>query len=612
MDIFNKLTIQDNDLKCYNFKPFYKNTLTELDKIEGKPITANMRNLANIRFNNMTNLIDSVSTKCCDPKNPVSNPTEHKIYNDFVIQYPKCRLIKNSSNEITKIQLSTSNEITGTGWTAMSPYVYCKVSKAGLNNSIIKPSVDGPNVYDVEDLLNDCATEKCGSSSKSLKNLFNDTVNNTGLDTEDIHFDNYVETLFESGNDKALVDALIKLDNPNHRLSSNSLNNRLIHMAAIHNNKRILDIILTLKPNLDVKNKDGDTALHLAVKNNNILAIIKLIDAGASKNITNKKGMTPIMTAVLNDSDDKLHNNFYLMKLMHNNGGDIFTVDKEGNTLVHLAIIHKVKNIINIINYLISNGIELNIKNKDGKTPLMLLEDIIENDLVLTEQKTALLSIQNTIFYSIIKQNPEKYGEYIPLSELPEGGKTLFDYQEYRCFNPDKVDGIVGNEGKKDCVKKGGLYKKVHTSTKVKLSFPEENEIKDSELYKPRMENRLQPERPVHPLIAAINADAKSANEMIKTTTENDFAGEYMSRDKIVLSPDYEDDEEIDNLVSAFEEEDNNETIVEKFTVNDNEIIEGFNNSADFLKIENIKKYGLFALFSVIIVLFLYFSYKLF
>ena len=194
MDIFNKLTIQDNDLKCYNFKPFYKTTLTKLDKIEGQPITADMRNSAATRFNNMINMISS-DTKCCDPKNPVSNPTEHKIYNDFVIQYPKCRLIKNSSNEIIKIQLSTSNETTGTGWTAMSPYVYCKVSKAGLNQSIIKPSADGPNVFDVEDLLNDCATEACGSSSKSLKNLFNNTVNNKGLDTEDIHFDNYVELM---------------------------------------------------------------------------------------------------------------------------------------------------------------------------------------------------------------------------------------------------------------------------------------------------------------------------------------------------------------------------------------------------------------------------------
>lgn len=614
MDKFYKLTIQDNDMKCYNFKPFYKTTLDNLTEIRNNPITAQMRNNANIRFNNILNTSFVSDFKCCDNKNPVSNPTQHKVYNDFVLQYPKFRLIKNSNNEIVKIQLSVDNNTTGTGWNSMSPYAFCKINNAVNNNSLIKPSLDNPNkIFEVNNLLVDCAEEACSSTSKSLKNLFNDTVDNVSTGTENLHYDNYIETLFQNKDDKSLVAALIKINNPNHRLSSNDDANRLIHLSAINYDKRIMEIILALKPNLDLKNRNGDTALHLAIKHGNIFAVQKLLDAGASKNIKNKKGYTPIMVALLNNTDDKLHNNFYLLRLLHNNGGDIFSIDKDGNTLIHLAIIHKIKNIIVVVNYLIQNGIELNLKNIDGKTPLMLLDEIIENELVLTEQKTALLSVQNTIFYSIIKQNPDKYNEYVKLSDLPEGGKTLFNYQEYRCFNPDNIDDITGNEEKEDCIKKGGLYKKVNTSTKVKLSFLQDNEIEDKDLYKPKMENRLQPERPIHPLIAAINAEAKESSDMIKTTTENDFAGEYMSRDLKVLKPEYDDEKEEDK-------EENNTTIPtdllglsvskEDFTDMNNNIIEGFNNSAKFIKNENIKKYLLFLLQIILLLLFVYVAYK--
>jgi ankyrin repeat protein len=57
--------------------------------------------------------------------------------------------------------------------------------------------------------------------------------------------------------------------------------NSCLHLSVIYRNQEMLDFILSLKPDLNLKTKMGYTALMLAVFNNSVEAVRALLEAGA-------------------------------------------------------------------------------------------------------------------------------------------------------------------------------------------------------------------------------------------------------------------------------------------------------------------------------------------
>ena len=165
----------------------------------------------------------------------------------------------------------------------------------------------------------------------------------------------FVKMLLKNGADITLID--------------NDGNNALMH--SISNGAPVKIIMLLLLNIIDnkmniinVQNKDGNTALMLAVNIgwNDIMEM--LLDNGADINITDKDGNTALMLATYKGD-------WYikLVKMLLDHGADINVQNKDGNTVLMLATRYKAYKIAEI---LINSSADINIKNTSGNTALML------------------------------------------------------------------------------------------------------------------------------------------------------------------------------------------------------------------------------------------------
>ena len=192
---------------------------------------------------------------------------------------------------------------------------------------------------------------------------------------------------------------------------------------------------------------------------------------------------------------------------MYNKGVSIMDVDKEGNTLLH----HILKDAPNtqekskLVRYLIERGIDIEKENKKGETPLMYIHNRLEELKTpipesqyqiepfkvsereihhFTDEERELLESQTLVFNSILRRNPNKYGGYINVNQVPKGAPL--EILDHNCVGHD---GIMGIEDEAECIRQGGNFVKIkNTTTKVKLELLPESEkeidaVEQEELY---------------------------------------------------------------------------------------------------------------------------------
>lgn len=109
-------------------------------------------------------------------------------------------------------------------------------------------------------------------------------------------FDATGRTLLNRAISKNSYDAVVTLTS-SKRININKINGQgftALHEAIIYNNKKIINYLVGLKINLDIKDFDGWTPLHWAVARNNQEIIDLLIRAGANKSVKNNKNQTPV------------------------------------------------------------------------------------------------------------------------------------------------------------------------------------------------------------------------------------------------------------------------------------------------------------------------------
>jgi len=123
----------------------------------------------------------------------------------------------------------------------------------------------------------------------------------------------------------------------------------------------------------------GGTALNRAVRSTDLVSVKLLLEKGANPGLAIKDGTTPIMQAsggaaprgeeeeVIDQADraDPLE----AIMLFVEAGADVNAVNEQGNTASHLAA-QRGNN--RIIEYLVSKGAKLDVKNKGNRTPLDL------------------------------------------------------------------------------------------------------------------------------------------------------------------------------------------------------------------------------------------------
>ena len=133
--------------------------------------------------------------------------------------------------------------------------------------------------------------------------------------------------------------------------------------AAENNQVSIIEYLVSQKVYLDIKNESGDTALMRAVLRNNFKSAEILIKEGASLKIRDNRGYTPFLRACEKG-------NLEIAKLLIKDKSEFKdrVLLNPKKSALHLAI---KKNNLDIIKWLLENGVDINIKDEDGRTPLM-------------------------------------------------------------------------------------------------------------------------------------------------------------------------------------------------------------------------------------------------
>ena len=144
------------------------------------------------------------------------------------------------------------------------------------------------------------------------------------------------------------------------------IKNSIVHLITKNKNINFLKKIFDSDFNINLTNINNETPLHIACIYDLNNFIEKFISLKCDINIKEKTGgLTPLMICVLN-------NNFQGISLILDETPNLNIQDHEGNTVLHLAIID---NNYEVINSIVSSDIKinLNICNLEGNTPLHIV-----------------------------------------------------------------------------------------------------------------------------------------------------------------------------------------------------------------------------------------------
>ncbi len=159
------------------------------------------------------------------------------------------------------------------------------------------------------------------------------------------------------------VVALFLIDNGANVNTKDSWDDTLLHEAAKHCDKHLVEILIAKGADVNAKDNWGNTPLHEAVSGGNKDVVELLIDNGADINAENKSSETPLHSAV----DSPLHsapdNRKNIAKLLINKGASIDT-DPD---LLHIAAS---RGYWDLAELLILKGVDVNAKDDENQTPL--------------------------------------------------------------------------------------------------------------------------------------------------------------------------------------------------------------------------------------------------
>ena len=128
-----------------------------------------------------------------------------------------------------------------------------------------------------------------------------------------------------------------------YNLKFKNKNNMTPLLASIKNKKyKLVEYILNFKPDLDLYDNLGRTALFHACQNNFFEIAELLIKKGANVNISNINNQSPLFWSILN-------NNLELVKLLVDSGSDVENIDNKNQSILYIATEKGNKEIIDII-----------------------------------------------------------------------------------------------------------------------------------------------------------------------------------------------------------------------------------------------------------------------
>jgi hypothetical protein len=194
----------------------------------------------------------------------------------------------------------------------------------------------------------------------------------------------------------------------NYLFSTQTSNPDIFDAISKNDLTLVYDLLTNYSINVNIPDKDGQIPL-LLVWNMNfdfddyvdheiwIQIIKKLIQNTSSVNVKDNLGNTPLYYAFLYDEP-------HIVTLLQQKGADmndINIVDSDGNTLLHNALLDLNETSYRKIKFFLTYSPNLNIKNKEGKTPLDIAKErnLVQYVRLLSAPKNIQTNIETTNIY---------------------------------------------------------------------------------------------------------------------------------------------------------------------------------------------------------------------
>jgi len=583
MNTYLKLTSVKNNKNCNCISPFYINDITGINPNTG-------RDYSNEDLDAMKTALYRISTAkgcnvsvCCDPNDPATSP-DPAFTKEFMQKFPKIMPLYQGS-QLQGIKLSTTANVKESGWQDPTPYMICKITKATITDT------NDPNIKMATNLVNDCYSDSCSSLETMTVNtlLQNAKADMTYTSFDDARvtqaiLENNISYVKEYIRKYKGVDFPLTNDDYNNRLIhiaagannndilimlialkanlnvQNKLRETPIHLAVLAKNLDNISSLLSQGVDLTIPNNNGETPIFYAMKTGDIRIINMLYSNNSPIQGVDKDGNNLIHYCVLNcpsykEDDNTVPNSkseiiqFLIDRGIsteqQNNSGitPLEMVSKQINKQINKEcelnskadmkehndnVMEKFFNIKNKMNTNMNTKMNTNMNTK-GKEHFTSGSNgsSIQQISQYTPEHISLLDIQTKLFNNIIRNNPNKYGDYISVDDIPKGAPI--QVLDTVCVGGT---GITGNEDSDECINKGGSIVKIkNKTTKIKLELiPEEetqiNAVDPKDLYYPKVNNKV-PRGTVPISLANYNASVKANSNILPNTIPQTTALTY-------------------------------------------------------------------------------------
>lgn len=223
----------------------------------------------------------------------------------------------------------------------------------------------------------------------------------TKLGADAFNLDKSLEKVLQQESVKCIVDLLVKNGVGFGGLASAQITFNPNHIG---NTKKILQLLLKNSLDSDFRTSRGENLLHLFVQRVNrhdrdaVDVVEILLDSGLPVNVPNHRGFSPLLTSIRRQNVPFVQvliskganvnqtsqpsglfplyraaqcNNLDLVDYLLNNGAEVNAKISSGRTALHAACFWGNDK---IISSLISKGADVAVVSKDGKTPFFLLD----------------------------------------------------------------------------------------------------------------------------------------------------------------------------------------------------------------------------------------------
>lgn len=152
----------------------------------------------------------------------------------------------------------------------------------------------------------------------------------------------------------------------------NNDGNTALHLAALRGYIAIVKILLEKGVEINAKNNWGETALYLATSKGDAATVQELLDKGADINAKNNWGVTPLFMAVSKGYSS-------IVQILLTSGADVNARDNDGKTVLMEAT---EKGYTDIVEALLKEGAEVNVESNYQLTALRIARERGRTEIV--------------------------------------------------------------------------------------------------------------------------------------------------------------------------------------------------------------------------------------